>query len=201
MGETPIKAEDSTKTRTSYNSWVPRDKSPIIDTIYRRAAELMRIDEAMFRRRDKEEIPDNDNLSSLSEDLQLVNYKETQGKRSRLLEQMDAGICFCVLAYSKQKSVLYDPGNSEYTRYVSARVGTLSNKFVRYSQATFSHFTLSHHDFGYARIDEKKQGARFATLLVRVVVVSPCRVNLISHAHQSAWSFSSAISQQWHERR
>jgi len=80
-GEKRVKPEEDTKTRTSYNSWVSRDRSPILDAIYRRAADLMRIDEAMFRRRDKGEIPGYDNLKTVSEELQLVNYKETQGKQ------------------------------------------------------------------------------------------------------------------------
>jgi len=79
-GEQRIESSRETKTRTSYNSWVSRDKSPILDAIYRRAADLMRIDEALFRQRSKGEIPEFDhNLNTLTEDLQLVNYKETQG--------------------------------------------------------------------------------------------------------------------------
>ena len=80
-GEKRVRPEEDTKTRTSYNSWVSRNKSPIIDAVYRRAADLLRIDEALFRQRDKGEVPDrdNDNLKTLCEDLQLVNYKETQG--------------------------------------------------------------------------------------------------------------------------
>lgn len=80
-GEKRVKPEEDTKTRTSYNSWVPRDKSPILDAIYRRAADLLRIDEAMFRKRDRDEIPEYDNLKTVCEDLQLVNYKETQGEQ------------------------------------------------------------------------------------------------------------------------
>jgi hypothetical protein len=70
------------RTRTSYNSWVPREKSPIIDAIYRRAADLLRIDEALFRSRDEGEVPERDDYrKTLAEDLQLVNYKERQGKQ------------------------------------------------------------------------------------------------------------------------
>jgi len=90
-GEARVKPELSTKTRTSYNSWVSRDKSPIIDAVYRRAADLLRIDEALFRQRDKDEIPERDNLKTLCEDLQLVNYKETQGACSNLVGR--CGVC------------------------------------------------------------------------------------------------------------
>jgi prolyl 4-hydroxylase len=62
------------KTRTSKNSWVKRRKSPIIDSIYRRAADLMQIDEALLRRRDENERPNVNHQGSNSEDLQLVHY-------------------------------------------------------------------------------------------------------------------------------
>jgi len=61
-------------TRTSKNSWVNRSKSPIIDSIYRRAADLMLIDEAMLRSRDKGERPDIKHTRTQAEDLQLVHY-------------------------------------------------------------------------------------------------------------------------------
>jgi len=67
-----------TKTRTSRNSWVPREKSPIIDAIYRRAADLARIDEALLRRRSAEEVPHLTNQRSIAETLQLVHYDKTQ---------------------------------------------------------------------------------------------------------------------------
>lgn len=63
-----------TKSRTSKNSWVARHKSPIIDSIYRRAADLMQIDEALLRHREKDERPDVKHLGSSAEHLQLVHY-------------------------------------------------------------------------------------------------------------------------------
>jgi hypothetical protein len=74
------RVDNNIKTRTSYNSWVSRQKSPIVDAIYRRAADLLRIDEALFRQRDKDEIPERENKKTLAEELQLVNYKISQGK-------------------------------------------------------------------------------------------------------------------------
>mmetsp|Transcript_17611 Transcript_17611/g.24830 ORF Transcript_17611/g.24830 Transcript_17611/m.24830 type:complete len:606 (+) Transcript_17611:32-1849(+) len=65
-------------TRTSYNSWIRRDRSLIIDSIYRRAADLMRIDEALLRTRSKGERPDLDYLSDAAEELQLVHYSSGQ---------------------------------------------------------------------------------------------------------------------------
>merc|ERR1719343_464175 len=67
-----------TKTRTSRNSWVERERSPIIDTIYRRAADLARIDEALLRRRSPEEAPHLKTKKSVAETLQLVHYDKTQ---------------------------------------------------------------------------------------------------------------------------
>lgn len=66
---------DSTRnTRTSLNTWVYRETDVIIDTIYRRAADLLRIDEALLRPRSKEEHPQLSKSSSLAEALQLVHY-------------------------------------------------------------------------------------------------------------------------------
>jgi prolyl 4-hydroxylase len=105
--ETPKELQtDSRRTRTSYNSWVPREKSPIIDAIYRRAADVMRIDEALLRHRsDHTEWTNLTSTKPLAEQLQLVHY---------------------------------GPGQ-EYT---------------------------AHHDFGFSRIDDQFQGARFGTLLL-----------------------------------
>ena len=69
---------DTRKTRTSFNSWVPRENSPILDAIYRRAADLMRIDESLFRYRAKDEYPGLGTRKSIAESLQLVHYGLTQ---------------------------------------------------------------------------------------------------------------------------
>ena len=61
-------------TRTSRNTWVSRGKSPIIDAVYRRAADLMQIDEAYMRKRIEGEMPHMKNEKSNAEQLQLVHY-------------------------------------------------------------------------------------------------------------------------------
>ena len=66
------------KTRTSLNSWVPRERSPIVDAIYRRSADLMRIDEALLRHRGDGEYPAMPTNKTISESLQLVHYDLTQ---------------------------------------------------------------------------------------------------------------------------
>ena len=76
-GESGGKKDDAT--RTSTNSWVYRHHSPIVDSIYRRAADVLRIDEALLRNREKNEFVDYpfvDNVvkDSIGEALQLVHY-------------------------------------------------------------------------------------------------------------------------------
>lgn len=44
-------ATTSDATRTSLNSWISRQRTPVVDSIYRRAADLLQIDEACFRNR------------------------------------------------------------------------------------------------------------------------------------------------------
>lgn len=51
-----------TDTRTSQNTWLPRDMSPVSDTIYRRAADAMNLDEAILH--------SGHNV----EDMQVVHY-------------------------------------------------------------------------------------------------------------------------------
>lgn len=68
-----VRSTDSS-TRSSMNSWVTRGRSPIIDAIYRRAADLMRIDEALLRHRVEGERTDIDFKNNAAEELQLVHY-------------------------------------------------------------------------------------------------------------------------------
>ena len=65
---------DIRSTRTSLNTWVYREKDLIIDAIYRRAADLLRIDEALLRPRSADEYPEVRNTRALAEALQLVHY-------------------------------------------------------------------------------------------------------------------------------
>ena len=65
---------DARSVRTSRNTWVSRGDTPMIDAIYRRAADLMRIDEALFRTRVDREFPELRTRESLAEHLQLVHY-------------------------------------------------------------------------------------------------------------------------------
>lgn len=70
-GGSQTAADKSTNTRTSFQSWLYREKSPVVDAIYRRAADVERIDEGLMRKRQPGERPDVEGLRSYAEPLQL----------------------------------------------------------------------------------------------------------------------------------
>ncbi|KAL7484637.1 hypothetical protein ACHAW6_010272 [Cyclotella cf. meneghiniana] len=74
LSEEDLGRDSTRNTRTSLNTWVYREKDAIIDTIYRRSADLLRIDEALLRPRSKDELPQVKSKRSLAEALQLVHY-------------------------------------------------------------------------------------------------------------------------------
>ncbi|KAL7467426.1 hypothetical protein ACHAXS_007665 [Conticribra weissflogii] len=70
---------DHDNTRTSLNTWVYREESPIIDAIYRRVADLLEMDEALLRTRTAEEHPELGGVKgSIAEPLQMVHYEVGQ---------------------------------------------------------------------------------------------------------------------------
>jgi prolyl 4-hydroxylase len=60
--------------RSSSNAWIHRERSPIVDTIYRRAADVMKIDESYMRDRLFNGNNVDPLLSSRAEALQLIHY-------------------------------------------------------------------------------------------------------------------------------
>ena len=78
MGNDEDREDDNRRTRTSYNSWVERERSPIIDAVYRRSSDLLRIDEALLRYRDPSEFPEVPTRNTMAESLQLVHYDPDQ---------------------------------------------------------------------------------------------------------------------------
>jgi prolyl 4-hydroxylase len=63
------------RTRTSTNDWIGRGTDIITDAIYRRAADILQMDEALLRWRRASEIPEfPESMISVSERLQLVHY-------------------------------------------------------------------------------------------------------------------------------
>ena len=73
-----INTKDDSETRTSFNTWVTREKDLVVDAIYRRTADLLRIDEALMRFRGDGEYSDLGTESSIAESLQLVRYQDGQ---------------------------------------------------------------------------------------------------------------------------
>jgi hypothetical protein len=74
LSKEDLERDDTRSTRTSLNTWVYREKDYIMDTIYRRAADLLRIDEALLRPRSPDEHTHLNSQRSLAEALQLVHY-------------------------------------------------------------------------------------------------------------------------------
>ena len=56
----------ASNTRTSFNTWIRRDRNPIIDTLFKRASDLIQIDESLLTR------------DKCAEDLQVVHYENGQ---------------------------------------------------------------------------------------------------------------------------
>jgi hypothetical protein len=62
-------------TRTSKNTWIPRNTDMITDAIHRRAADLLQINESLLRWRRQSEVPEfPESMISIAERLQLVHY-------------------------------------------------------------------------------------------------------------------------------
>lgn len=67
--------ETVSETRTSSNSWIARSKDFMIDAIYKRAADVLGMNEALLRARRKTELEEfKDSTISVAERLQLVHY-------------------------------------------------------------------------------------------------------------------------------
>jgi len=121
-GDTDTDNED-TNTRTSRNSWVSREKSSIIDTIYRRAADLTRIDEALLRTRSPDELKHITHQSTLAEPLQLVHYDLTQEYTAHHdfgyshIDDKLQGDRFCTLLLYLNEGMI--GGETAFPRYVN----------------------------------------------------------------------------------
>lgn len=69
--------KDTQNARTSKHTRVKREQTAIMDAIYRRAADLLRIDEALLRERDmSEDHPNVIGTRSIAEAAQLVHYSK-----------------------------------------------------------------------------------------------------------------------------
>ena len=68
-------------TRTSRTTWLSRESDPIVNVIFRRAAHVLRIPEALLRNRDHEDNNDHLNITHsepINEMLQVVHYAKGQ---------------------------------------------------------------------------------------------------------------------------
>ena len=62
--------------RSSSNTWLPRYTSEVVETIYRRAAHLLQIDESLLQKKANDILHAHEH--SLAESLQVVRYKESE---------------------------------------------------------------------------------------------------------------------------
>ncbi len=76
-GRVTPKSQRDNSTRSSTNAWLERDGSDIIDAVYRRAAQAMRIDESLLRHRSDLRY-DIASHHSIAESLQVIRYKKGQ---------------------------------------------------------------------------------------------------------------------------
>lgn len=117
--------ERKTKVRTSKNSWVGRERSPIIDAIYRRAADLTRIDESLLRDRSTSERPDLNFTKTMSEHLQLVHYDETQEYTAHHdfgyshIDDNDQGARYATILFYLNDDMV--GGETAFPRYVNGK--------------------------------------------------------------------------------
>jgi len=69
---------EESSVRTSRTTWIPRQTDVVLNAIYRRAADLLRIDEALFRKRLPGEVTRYEHLDPINEDIQIVHYDTSQ---------------------------------------------------------------------------------------------------------------------------
>lgn len=62
------------ETRTSSTTWLARHSDPVIDSIFRRVADTLKMDEAMLRDRQPGELAGMTTDRRINEDLQIVHY-------------------------------------------------------------------------------------------------------------------------------
>jgi len=128
LGDESSEASKKRNVRTSKNTWVPRHQSAIIDSIYRRAADLMRINEALLRPRAKDEelkIRSQPSANrSIAEELQLVHYSVGQEYQahhdfaySPLSDETDSARFATLLLYLNEDMV---GGETSFPRFVNA---------------------------------------------------------------------------------
>jgi len=116
-------------TRTSKNTWVPRDASPILDAIYRRVSDALRLDEALLRKRSPAEprpravetFGEGDwrSLEPINEQMQIVHYDKTEEYTAHhdfgYSEEVSRSINFCIYLNEGMKG-----GETSFPRWRNA---------------------------------------------------------------------------------
>ena len=75
----PNGKEKKKATKTITNAWITREMSPIVDAIYHRSADMMKIDESLLRHRNEYEQTELNSHHSIAESMHLTQYMEDQG--------------------------------------------------------------------------------------------------------------------------
>ena len=80
------KSNGEEKKKSTYritNAWIKREMSPIVDAIYHRSADIMKIDESFLRHRNEYEQTEINTHHSIAETMHLTQYVESQGYMPR----------------------------------------------------------------------------------------------------------------------
>ena len=165
-------------TRTSKNTWVPRTASPILDAIYRRVADALRMDEALLRKRSPAEPqPRHPStfgdeewriLEPINEQMQIVHYDKTEeytGKfnfTSVLFFVCFSGFLLTVLRFSAPSSPAahHDFGYSEpVSRSINFCI--YLNEGMKGGETSFPRWRNAHTDKGLDMKPEKGKAMIF----------------------------------------
>ena len=76
-GSTRARQQRHKSTRSSSNTWLPRDSTELTDRVYRRSAHLLQIDESLLQHQPPHYVLDA-HEHSLAESLQVVRYKKSE---------------------------------------------------------------------------------------------------------------------------
>lgn len=166
--DSDLPSRDNAKdTRTSLNTWVYREKDAVMDTIYRRAADLLRIDEALLRPRSEDEHPELGSRRSLAEALQLVHYDVGQEYTAHhdfgyaRDQQADQPARFATLLLYLNEGM--EGGATQFPRWINAETSEglnvepkVGKAVLFYSQLPDGNMDdLSHHAAMPVRVGEK----------------------------------------------
>jgi len=82
-GDGSGKKKEERVTKSKTNAWLHREYSPVMDAIYRRTADVLRIDESLLRHRNEHEHTELNTHHSIAEAMHMVHHVEGQGYPAR----------------------------------------------------------------------------------------------------------------------